>query len=69
MNKLKYYQLMIIMIIVSVLSSCIDETIGKFEANSHPNIIFIIADDLGWDAYGKFPGTTGLKANTPTIDL
>ena len=33
-----------------------------------PNIIFIIADDMGWDVFGNYPGITGTKATTPTID-
>ena len=34
----------------------------------HPNIVLIIADDLGWDAFGNYPGITSTKANTPTLD-
>lgn len=33
-----------------------------------PNIIFIIADDMGWDAFGNYPNTSGTKAITPTLD-
>lgn len=33
-----------------------------------PNIILIIADDLGWDVFGDFSGISGQKANTPTLD-
>ncbi len=33
-----------------------------------PNIIFIIADDMGWDVFGSYPGIAGAKATTPTID-
>ena len=36
--------------------------------NSRPNIIFIIADDLGWDAFGNYPNITSTKAITPTLD-
>ncbi len=35
---------------------------------SLPNIIFIIADDMGWDAFGNYPNTSGTKAITPTLD-
>jgi arylsulfatase B len=38
------------------------------DKNSPPNIIFIIADDMGWDVFGNYPGATGAKAKTPTID-
>jgi arylsulfatase B len=33
-----------------------------------PNIIFIIADDMGWDVFGNYPGIAGTKATTPIID-
>lgn len=33
-----------------------------------PNIIFIIADDMGWDVFGNYPGINGVKAPTPTLD-
>ena len=45
---------------------CVSE-IGSCNAKS-PNIIFIIADDMGWDVFGNYPGISGTKANTPTID-
>jgi arylsulfatase B len=41
---------------------------GGGNTGSTPNIIFIIADDMGWDVFGNYPGITGTKANTPTID-
>jgi arylsulfatase B len=45
---------------------CVSESTG---CNSKsPNIIFIIADDMGWDVFGNYPGITGTKATTPTID-
>jgi arylsulfatase B len=37
-------------------------------AASSPNIIFIIADDMGWDVFGNYPGIGGTKASTPTLD-
>lgn len=36
--------------------------------SNNPNIIFIIADDLGWDVFGNYPNISGTKANTPTLD-
>jgi arylsulfatase A-like enzyme len=33
-----------------------------------PNIIFIIADDMGWDLFGDYPGINNTKAITPTLD-
>jgi arylsulfatase B len=37
-------------------------------ANAEPNIIFIVADDMGWDVFGDYPGIIGTKASTPTLD-
>jgi arylsulfatase B len=45
---------------------CISETGGCI--NKSPNIIFIIADDMGWDVFGKYPGINGTKAITNTLD-
>lgn len=39
-----------------------------FILSDKPNIIFIIADDMGWDAVGKYPGALGQKAKTPVLD-
>lgn len=36
--------------------------------NTSPNIVFIIADDMGWDAFGHYPNINSTKANTPTLD-
>lgn len=44
------------------------DTSNAWNAKNPPNIIFIIADDLGWDVFGNYPGATGTKAKTPTID-
>ncbi len=33
-----------------------------------PNIVFIIADDMGWDAFGHHSNINSKKANTPTLD-
>jgi arylsulfatase B len=33
-----------------------------------PNVLLIIADDMGWDAFGKYAGTNGQKAKTPVLD-
>ncbi|RZK59879.1 MAG: DUF4976 domain-containing protein [Pedobacter sp.] len=33
-----------------------------------PNIVFIIADDMGWDTFGNFAGIGSTKAKTPTLD-
>ncbi|MCG9791603.1 sulfatase-like hydrolase/transferase [Flavobacterium algicola] len=33
-----------------------------------PNIVFIIADDMGWDVFGKYIGDAANKASTPVLD-
>lgn len=61
----------IIMLCSFLFLSCSKESNtqnNEVAASSTPNIIFIIADDIGWDAYGKYPGINGAKANTPTLD-
>ncbi len=35
---------------------------------SSTNIVFIVVDDMGWDAFGKYPNANGVKAITPTLD-
>ncbi|MFT7198347.1 MAG: arylsulfatase B, partial [Marinoscillum sp.] len=65
--------LSIIILILAFFISCREdsndeEIIDVVNTDTPPNIIFIIADDLGWDAYGDYPGITATKANTPTID-
>ncbi|GIZ07289.1 hypothetical protein FUMI01_00160 [Flavobacterium sp. UMI-01] len=55
---------------MSVLLSCggadaTPETTGK---TNPPNIVFIIADDMGWDVFGKHIGSSENKAKTPVID-
>jgi len=45
---------------------CVGENNGC--NTTSPNIIFIIADDMGWDVFGNYPGINGTKASTPTLD-
>jgi len=45
----------------------VSDTDPDISSNS-PNIIVIIADDMGWDVFGDYPGVTGTKATTPTIN-
>ena len=57
--------------LVFVLSACSkkgSDSTTVITPGSSPNIIFIIADDMGWDVFGDYPGISGTKANTPTID-
>ncbi|UQD54871.1 sulfatase-like hydrolase/transferase [Flavobacterium sp. K5-23] len=64
--------LLIILAIATMLSlySCSkdENSHSTINTSSSPNIIFIIADDMGWDVYGKYPGISGIKATTPTLD-
>jgi arylsulfatase B len=41
---------------------------GGTPTSSSPNVIFIVADDMGWDVFGKYPGINGTKPKTPTLD-
>jgi arylsulfatase B len=49
-------------------TACSDDSPAQTIASDKPNILLIIADDMGWDAFGKYPGTNGQKANTPVLD-
>ncbi len=73
MKIIRQIPLLITIVILSVFISCSkdsnhEDIIDVVNTNTPPNIIFIIADDLGWDAYGNYSGINGTKANTPTID-
>lgn len=46
--------------------SSIDDIPGT--GATSPNIIFILADDMGWDVFGHYPGISGTKAITTTLD-
>ncbi|MFT7427155.1 MAG: arylsulfatase B, partial [Algoriphagus sp.] len=47
---------------------CKEDSIPMNPESDPPNILVIIADDMGWDAFGNYPGTNGVKAKTPVID-
>lgn len=70
LKKLSF--LLLFTILIPLFSACkkavsVPEN-GVDTANGSPNIVFIIADDMGWDAFGKRAGYNGQKANTPTLD-
>jgi arylsulfatase B len=70
-KSLKTMRLILFLAVSLLLSGCKKDPVTTptpTENNSAPNIIFIIADDLGWDGFGNYPGTTGQKAKTPTLD-
>ncbi|MCJ8165381.1 sulfatase-like hydrolase/transferase [Pontibacter sp. E15-1] len=48
--------------------SCNEDAPVSPTALDTPNVVLIIADDMGWDAFGKYPGTNGQKAKTPVLD-
>lgn len=64
MTTSKFF-LVIILLVVTIL---IKSNALVSAQSLHPNIIFIIADDLGWDQYGNYRGIHSKKARTPTID-
>lgn len=70
MERLKSTLQILSLFLISLLFSCTDEpTDLPTPANeSSPNIVLIIADDMGWDVFGNYPEVNGTKANTPTID-
>jgi arylsulfatase B len=43
-------------------------SLSAFQKTDTTNIIFIIADDMGWDVFGKCYGMNTIKAKTPTLD-
>ena len=61
-------------IIVTILVSCGSDDVTPVVAPidtttpQSPNIVFIIADDMGWDVFGKYIGDSANKAKTPIID-
>ena len=60
--------LLIGILAIGLLFSCgKDGDVTPDNTNStSPNIVLIIADGVGWDAFGSYPGTTGAKAmNNP----
>lgn len=66
MNTLKSITNGTLLALVLIISSCSKDT-SLFTAQTSPNILFIIADDLGKDAIkGYLEGT--IKPNTPRID-
>ncbi len=68
MKSVKSIILTLVLTAVCILQSCNDDEISLPEDNASPNIIFIVADDLGWDAFGNYPGVSSTKAKTPTLD-
>jgi arylsulfatase B len=36
--------------------------------SASPNVIFIVADDMGWDGFGRLAGANGTKVITPVLD-
>jgi arylsulfatase B len=61
--------LFLALVILFLLGACKkNEIIDTVSTSSTPNIIFIIVDDMGWDVFGNYPGISGTKATTPTLD-
>ena len=70
MSKISSYFFALTIFVLLMFLSCSknNDTGNIGNTSSSPNIIFIIADDLGWDVFGNYPGITGTKAHTATID-
>lgn len=72
MQHLKTQFSFLLLLFFTTLASCTKTSVttggGGDTATTSPNIIFIIADDLGWDAIGNYAGISSTKANTPTLD-
>ena len=67
MKKANLILLLFTISLISILSFCSKGSDGIFPTNESPNILLIIADDLGKDAINGF--TEGsIKPNTPNID-
>jgi arylsulfatase B len=69
----KYFLLSCSFLLVVFSTSCKKKTedVGVAStpsAPSSPNIVFIVADDMGWDVFGRYPNANGIKARTPTLD-
>lgn len=70
MKNIQLIITLVAMLSVAILISCSEDTVivDTGTKSFSPNIIVIIADDLGWDVFGSYPGIGGTKAHTPTID-
>ena len=68
MKKNKHIIFITAVLLLHILLSCSEDKIDAENTSTASNIVFIIADDLGWDAFGNYPGIIGTKANTPTLD-
>jgi arylsulfatase B len=69
-QKLLLFPLSFLLLFVLAGASCkkTQTNTGGITSDTSPNIVFIIADDMGWDAFGNYPGISSTKANTPTLD-
>ncbi len=69
-QKLLIIPLSVLLIFVLGAASCKQTPIDQEGdvLDDSPNIVFIIADDMGWDAFGNAPGINSVKANTPVLD-
>ena len=67
MEKIKSVLLLLAINVILVLSSCSEDPENTSPGVESPNILLIIADDLGKDAIDGFPEGS-IKPNTPHID-
>src|SRR3954452_22058657 len=63
-SKIKTPSLMMNSLLISVLFSCLFCSFEKSEDEKRPNIVLIVADDLGYSDLGSF----GSEIKTPNLD-
>src|SRR5512138_1633183 len=51
--------------LLSAAVACLSSVVQAAPARSHPNVIVILADDLGWGSIGCYGAT---KVKTPNLD-
>ncbi|PWJ55907.1 sulfatase-like protein [Dyadobacter jejuensis] len=61
--------LLLPILLLFIFASCKKQiAINEEEDGTPSNIVLIIADDMGWDAFGAYPGINSSKASRPTLD-
>ena len=66
--KIVFQKACLFFLFLSCKDSNIADVVKNTPSSSSPNIVFLIADDMGWDVFGKYGGLSANKALTPTLD-